>query len=104
MSYFQTATYWAPQGYGPEGEVFATPSSIACRWEDIAELYLNNAGEQATSRSVIYTDVPLSEGGYLLLGASVATDPTSVSGALKIRRTVTIPDLRNVRSEYRAIL
>lgn len=104
MSYFQSATYWAPQGYGAEGEVFAAPVAVNCRWENIAELFLAPNGEEATSRAVVYTEDPLVLGGYLLLGTSAAANPASVAGAFKIRQSVSIPDLRNVRSEHRSIL
>lgn len=104
MSYFQVATYWASQGYGAEGEVFAAPVQINCRWEDIAELFLAPNGEETTSRAVVYTEDALTLGGYLYRGTSVASSPVGVANAFKIRQSVSIPDLRNIRSEHRSIL
>lgn len=102
--YLQQATYWAPAGFGAEGEVFSAPATILCRWEDIAELFLNYQGEQVTSRSIVYTETRLTINGYLFLGISAAANPAVVTNAFKIRQSLAIPDLRNVRSEFRAIL
>ena len=100
----QDITYWAPTGFGAEGVVFAAPAAIKGRWEEIAEAFITPAGEESVSEAIVFCSVQVVVGGYVYLGTSVATDPTEVASAYKIRQRISIPDLRNVRSEYRAIL
>lgn len=61
------ATYWAP-GDPPyqEGQrVWAEPVELSCRWEDRAELFVNAAGQEESSRSVVYVSEDVAEGGVL---------------------------------------
>lgn len=104
-AYNQTATYWAPSypgGYG--GEVFVAPSTLLVRWENSREIYTNNEGEEVVSNAVVYSLVELEEGGYLYKGSSVSADPKDVSGAYQIKRTYSIPDIRNLEQENRNYL
>lgn len=100
----QAVTYWAPAGSGPEGTVFAAPVALLARWEDIQEEFLDIDGAEKMSNAVVFFDQEVQTGGYLYKGTSVLTDPNDVDSAWRIRQRVSIPDLRNIRPEYRAIL
>lgn len=95
----QTATYWAPTGsYDEYGRVaFSAPVTIACRWEDRAELVRTAEGDEFTSSSVVYPEKELARQGYLFLGTSVATDPRTVSGAHEIRQKGRSPSLAGLQ-------
>lgn len=101
----QTATYWAPLGTDRYGKhTYASPQAIKCRWEDTNEQFINKMGETDVSRSRIMSLATMETDGYLLLGTSVATDPTVVAGALAIRSVRLQPDLRSLAQLCSAIL
>lgn len=100
----QSVTYWRSTGTGAEGEVYAAPVTFLGRWEEVAEAFLTPVGEETVSNAIVYCDREIVVGSYLLRGTSVGADPTVVDGACKVRQRVTVPDLRNITSEYRAIL
>lgn len=104
--YRQTATYWgAPTQGGFGGVSFGAPTKIACRWEEIGEVFIDSTGREATSAAIVYTHGELEEGGYLAKGDKTAySDPTLIKGAYEIRKSVEIPDLRGLNYERRAYL
>lgn len=90
----QTATYWGsptPDGLG--GYTYAAPVSLSVRWTDRQEVIQNSRGEEVVSRSKVFTSIDVESEGYLYLGTSSATDPTTVDDAFKIQRFDKIPDL-----------
>lgn len=100
----QTCTYWGaplPNGFG--GFTFAAPVSLACRWEEIAEQFTNNQGELLVSKAKVYLNVDVHIGGYLFLGSSVVSNPTTIA-SYPIRQFSKIPDLRAVIFERIAFL
>lgn len=101
----QTATYWAPASTDIFGKVtYSAPQERACRWEDRQELFRDKAGQETTSRSKIFMALDADLDGYLYLGTSAASDPTTVAGAWEIRQIARLPDLRNLKTLYVAIL
>lgn len=88
----QDATLWtaAPDGYG--GYTYGSPTAIKCRWEDRTELI---PGSVEMSKAVAFVSIDLSPEDYILLGTSVASNPTTV-GASRVRSFNKIPDLRNL--------
>jgi len=101
----QAATYWSPgtpDGFG--GTSYGSPTPMKVRWEERGELFLDSAGQESVSHSIVYTRIDVEIGGYLFLGSSTATDPTGVSGALEIRMFRKIPSLRALKFERRATL
>ena len=81
----QPITYWTatPDAYG--GYTFGAPQALQGFWIDKAELFRDDKGEQVVSRSVCFVKEALAQGGYLLQGTSVATNPTQVAGARQIK-------------------
>lgn len=80
-------TYWAPgtpDGYG--GYAYAAPVKLKGRWEDRQDLFLDDRGEERKAEGVVYVDRDVETEGYLFLGKSSATDPTTVAGAREVRQ------------------
>lgn len=91
----QTATYWppsTPDGFG--GKSFGTRQSVKCRWEDKAEKFVDTSGEEVVSEAIVYLAVDVVQKGWLFLGTSGSTDPTTVSGAHEIRAFRKSPSLK----------
>ena len=90
----ETCTFWGATADGYEGYVFTAPVHMLCRWEERGELFMNTQGEQEVSNAVVHLAADVSLGGYLYRGESDALDPTSVSGAFRIKRFNKITALR----------
>ncbi len=91
----QVATYWAtgaPDGFG--GLSLSAPVPIKCRWEDRTELIRSPNSGEITTTARVYVDQDVDIEGYLFLGSSVVTDPTTVAGAREIRDFKRLPDIR----------
>lgn len=77
----QTATYWAPgddDAYGQRTP--GSPVSADCRWEERAELFIDERGAERRSAAVAYVDQDMEVGGWLALGDLTATsDPRTLS-------------------------
>lgn len=105
--YSQTATYWAPAGeslYGAQNS-FSTPVPMKVRWEDRQEQAVKGDGTTFITKAVVFVPEPVKIGGYLILGDyTEVTDPSMLSDAHEIITIITVPDLRNVATERRALL
>lgn len=102
---FQDATYWGtpvPNGVG--GWTFAAPVALKVRWEEHIEQVIDSEGNDFTSTAQVMSTANLALGGYLLLGTSVASDPTSIAGARPIVKVDNIPDIRAIRQNNKAYL
>lgn len=94
----QTLTYWPPSAEDRYGKpVSGTPVQKACRWEDRTDEVQSKTGQQVTSRSRVFLDDDVDIDGYVYLGVSDATDPTTVDGAYEIQAKGRQPDLRGLR-------
>lgn len=105
-SYKQTATYWgAPAPDGSGGTTYAAPATISVRWEENTEEAYDATGAKFVSQAKVFTKQAVDVGGYLFLGTSVATHPSQVVGAYKIRNSVSTPALRDAgKAEWKALL
>lgn len=104
-SYRQTATYWgSPTPDGSGGHTYASPVALTVRWEQRAMEERSPENQVFVSLAVVYVQEDVDIGGYLYLGTSVASDPTSVSDAFEIKQFRKIPNLRGTQYERRAIL
>ena len=105
-SYKQTATYWAPgtpDGYG--GVAYGAPTTLAVRWEEKAEKVVGPQGQDIVSRAIVHVKEDVANGGYLYLGTSIATNPSSVRDAWPVRAFIKIPNLtRPDQYDRRAVL
>lgn len=101
----QTVTYWAPDGVDDFGaRTFAAPVEISGRWQNKRDLIRDADGRQIASSAVVYVSQQVANRGYLYLGSSAASDPTSVDGAREIRNTGASPALTGDPTLYKAWL
>jgi len=101
----QDATLWtvSPDNFG--GDTFGSPVPVKCRWEDRNEKFTSPTDpSEQVSRSIVFLDRNANVGDYLFLGTSVASDPSVVVGAFKIRRFDKCPNLRNLLIVKKAYL
>lgn len=108
----QTIIYWAnpvTDGYG--GSTYTTPVDIKGRWVDKQVNFIDVAGRELMSKSVIYLGQDVSMGGFLYLGSlndldsSVDdTHPKNVDGAEEIRGFTKIPNLKADDFERKAFI
>lgn len=101
----QTAVYWAPantesggRAYDNYGQIlYAAPVEKNCRWEDVAELFVNITGTEERSRSIVMID-DVEVGGLLMLGTlddiTDSDNPRNNEGAWEIKQKERIPNLR----------
>jgi len=98
--YRMDMTYWAPGG-GDDGygkPILAAPVQFLGHWSDKDQTFLNARGEQIVSRATIHYPAKMTivADGWLCRGVHYELDPSVVPGAIIIRRTSEIPDIRNL--------
>lgn len=105
--YPQQVTYWANTGeslYGAQN-AFAAPIVIEGRWEDRQEQAIGMNGEEFVTKAVVYVARAIELGSYLAEGDQTSfNDPTIIPGAHEVKSFSSIPDLRNVVTERKALL
>jgi len=102
------AVYWGnPTEDGNGGKTFADPQELACRWENINQVVVDNKGAEITSRALVFVTQDVQEEGMLYHGTledlydSNATDssvgevnnPMTIDGAYIIKRFQKTPSL-----------
>jgi hypothetical protein len=106
----QTATYWAPgldDGYGGLDFTSVVPQTIACRWQDVSQLFRDREGREVMSSAIVYPEQVLAIGGFLFLGdagVAVGADPRELSGAYEIRQIGASPSLLADETLYKVWL
>ena len=101
----QTVTYWAPDSLDVNGKVaFTTPVTFKARWEDKSELFTDPQGREIRSQAIVYTARDVVIDGYLYLGVTSSSDPTTISGAKEIKNFSKSPTLKVTGFERKAIL
>lgn len=105
-AYYQTATYWSsPVQGGFGGLTFADPIVLDVRWEERVESFTTIEGTEMRSKAVVHTMQSVDLGGYLALGDfEDVADPTTLTAALVIQRSDSVPDLRGLNESYRSFL
>lgn len=101
----QTATLWVEDGLDSLGDfTYSAPTTITVRWEDKNERFIDNTGEEARSRAVIFLGQDVSPGDYLFLGTSIDSDPVIVDNAFKVKAFMKIPSFKSGEFERKAFL
>lgn len=107
----QKVVFWGsptPNGFG--GHTFAAPVEINGRWEDRNDLYVDSAGKQQVSMSVVYVDTDLVLNGYLYLGelteigSGDEDNPEGFAEAFRINAYKKTPNLKATAFERKAWL
>jgi len=100
----QDVTHWVGSRDGFGAFSFGTPVALKGRWQEKAEQFRSPAGDDQTSKSVVYLEADVDIGDYLFLGTSIAADPATLSGALAVQQFMNTPDLRNLRNLRKVFL
>jgi len=101
----QALTYWPPDGVDAfGGRTFGAPQEITGRWQTKRDLFRDPDGRELVSSTVVYTDQEVEVRGYLYLGTSAASDPTTVDGAREIRNVGLSPSLDATQTLHKAWL
>jgi len=111
----QTAVYWGnPVNDGMGGFTFDDPVEIACRWENINEIFIAPNGDELVAKSIIYVLQDVDHEGCLYLGTLddlLESDgesigelvPSEIEGAQIIKRFDKIPVLGSTTEFLRKV-
>jgi len=94
-------TYWAPGG-GDDGYgnvTYAKPIIFKGHWVDKDQTFLSPRGETIVSRATVYYEQnqnTIVADGWVFKGITDEPNPHNVKGAIIIRKTSEIPDIRNL--------
>lgn len=95
----QKAIYWAYTGIDQFGQKqYDVPVEISCRWEDVAEEFLDANGVKQISSSIVYVDRDIILGSILKLGEindDLEEDPKSNDNVYDIKRFNKLPNFKN---------
>ena len=104
----ESITHWSNAGSdGFGGFTFGSPTLLKGRWEERAEIYTTDEGEEAVSTSIVYLYDVVSEGDYLSLGDDATVpvaNPTSLATAHRVKQHMRTTDLRVLRSLHKVYL
>lgn len=94
----QTAIWWDASTPGEFGKpTYAVPVEVSCRWEDIAEEFINPNGDVEISRSKLFVDRDMKVKDKLKLGdldSTINNDPDDNEDVWEIRGWGKVPDLK----------
>lgn len=99
----QTAVYWPPTGADEFGQpTWDEPEEIACRWEGVAEEFIDAVGDKQLSAAKVFVGQDVKIQGVLMLGELTdlesGGEPKGNEGAWEILQFSKIPNLKN--TEY----
>jgi len=93
----QDAVYWAPGAYDAYGQpTMGSATAITCRWEEIAEQFLDSENQVQVSNARVYVSQTVELGGMLWLGVigSAPANPRADNDAWEIRKYESIPNFK----------
>lgn len=65
----QTCVYWAPGQPDIYNQItYAAPVQLGCRWDEVAELFIDRQGKQVVSSAIVYLLQDVALDGYLMQG------------------------------------
>lgn len=102
-----TATVWKnPVSDQFGGFTYASPALISCRWEDKAELFIDNTGRETVSKAVIWLDVSdsVEEGDMIILGNEKTKSNPYKTEARVIKSINKTPNLRGTQAAVTAYI
>lgn len=105
----QKAVYWARSATANRFGVFtfSSPVEIECRWDDSAQQYRDENGEEALSNAVVYVDRDMKQGDRLKKGemeSDTPDDPMELLDSYEIKRFDDTPNLKATESLRTAYL
>ena len=98
----QKAIWWDHDGGFDEfgDPTYAAPVEIDCRWEDVAEEFINPDGDKEVSRSKLIVDRDMKVKDMLKLGeldSTIETDPKDNLDVWEVRLWGKVPDFKGRR-------
>lgn len=91
---------------GDGDESFAAPIKVIVKWEKRDRIFHDVRGEERRANNAITTEFETFVGDYVALGdffTAPIADPKSLSAAIKIEGSTSIPNLRNTATEFVAL-
>ena len=93
-SFKQDVTVWAGGVRGFYGDItYPAPRTIKGRWEQRADLFIDNTGKQVVSAAVVYVGEAIAQGAYVMLGESNAVNPKAIAAAYLVRGVSRTPSI-----------
>jgi hypothetical protein len=84
---------------------YGNPVTIRCKWEDEAERFTDQDGNERVSKSVVFVDREVVAGGFLAKGAVSGADPRSIGAAKTIQSVSGVNAMGNqIDREIHALL
>lgn len=105
-TYEQSITWWKKSGRDGFGSsTFDAPICFLGRWEKRQELFIDSAGEEVRSNSMVWSSCNVFIGDFVYLGVSTNTDPRQVFGSREIRKVLRESGWKNNQwTEIRSLL
>lgn len=101
----EVMTYWPPEGLDMYGHIqFGTPIKVMGRWEDRIVAAKTPQGEEFRSQAVVYLSEAVAVKGYLARGDHREIEDPTLAAAMEVKSFSSIPDLRNLTQENKALL
>jgi len=97
----QKAVWWSHNAIDEFGHPsYTTPEEVDCRWDDMAEQFINANGDQETSRSILIVDRDMKLKDKLKLGeydSTIYVDPDDNEDVWEILQFNKIPDVKGTK-------
>lgn len=101
----EVITYWPPEGLDDYGLTrFGTPLKIMGRWENRIVKAVTANGEEFRTQAVVYLAEPVAIGGFLVRGDMREIEDPKMANGQEVKSFSSIPDLRNLTQENKALL
>ena len=97
----QLCTYWGPAANDGFGKLtYDIPISVKCRWDDTQELFIDSNGDQVLSKSIIYPDIVMENGGFVALmdWTALLTAVPSDYDSFEVMSVGQVPNLKNTET------
>ncbi len=98
----QVGTIWSRLSLDGYGGTSYTKTTCNCRWEDNQILFTDHTGQERVSKAIVYIDVDVAVGSFMLLGTSGSSTPPET--AYEVKSFQKSPDIRGVIFERKVIL
>lgn len=106
----QDAVWWVRTGTDSFGKpVYADPADLKVRWTDMAQMFVNDKGEQVVSKSIVFVGEDMRVGDVLMLGTVAGSvlpgkKPLQHPGASEVRQFRKTPDRSARKFVRKAVL
>ena len=108
----QKAILWLRTGVSEFNEpLFSAPVEVACRWDDLSEVFFSSDGKELVSKAIVYPDREVPTGSYFLKATQTEFDaldlttalilkPQDIPGAYPVMSKAITPNFKNTENLY----